>query len=67
MGPLIFMLSSQFQNMLLQQKEEPSRQEEKLSEISGLEWGGRKVENAQQVCVMIFFTYSKTFKYDHPC
>jgi len=37
-----------FQNMLLQQKEEPSRQEEKLSEISGLEWGGRKVENAQQ-------------------
>lgn len=41
--------------MALQQKIEPTEQEEKLTEISGLEWGGKKVENAQQVSVYMMY------------
>ena len=39
--------------MVFQKKEEPSQQEEKSTEISGLEWGGKKVQNAQQVCLLM--------------
>ena len=38
---------------MFQQKEEPSQQEKNSPEISGLEWGGKKVQNAQQVYFLI--------------